>query len=57
MISAAAYSHDLLNLGAALALEAERARRRGLFGLADRLTEAADSAISWAHNLEADDGP
>ena len=52
----ASYTHDLRNLSAALRLESERARRRGLFGLAERLREAGESAASWAAVEEVEEG-
>lgn len=45
------FAHELAREAATLEALAVRARRRGLHGLADRLTEAADSSRSWSAAL------
>lgn len=49
------YSEQLHALAEQLDGEAAKANGRGLYGLADKLTEAAESSRSWADGL-AEDG-
>jgi hypothetical protein len=47
-----AYIMELHQLAASLRVHASRARRRSIYGLEDRLREAAESAASWADAIE-----